>query len=39
MIENDYVVSLATDKKNRLYVASNHNIYCYSANFTRINKV
>lgn len=39
MIENDYVVSLATDKKNRLYVATNHNIYCYSANFTRINKV
>ena len=39
MVDNDYVVSLATDRGNRLYVATNHNIYCYSPSFTRISKV
>ena len=39
LVDNDYVVSLATDRNNRLFVATNHNIYCYSSKFTRISKV
>ena len=39
LIDDDYVVSLATDRHNRLFVATNHNIYCYSPTFTRISKV